>query len=640
VKRRPSPIAFALALLLLLLPTLGASPGPQSSEDEALRAVRALPELDRYLSRPTVEPSAAYWPEDDRWRVVLEEEASGSVVARVSVADETGRVESVSVSPQADDLDYPGLSEREAIKIAVAQPEVQRELEGRGPHTADAEYDEGEWTVHVRVREGGGIGGLPSDDGTKEVARVGVNAETWETEYVWVGDQVAWQMARGDSGAYGKQANYTYVWLPLALVFAAAFWRTDRLLSWRNLDVLALLGFLVSHGFFRAGDSFWSVVLWYPPLLYLLLRTVLMGFGVGERVEKTSNFPAPALFGLGAIASGFVLALNYDSRVIDVGYAGVVGADRIVNGDLPYGNFPDDVGTGDTYGPLNYLYYVPFRLVFGFSGEWDYLPAAHAATAFAFVGCALALVVAGWRLAGATGAGALFFAWAVHPHTLYATNNNTNDVVVAMLFAVGLAVVANPLLRGVVVSAAFAVKLFPLVLAPLWALHDGYRRRGPVVDFALGALGVALLSFSIVFLDGQPLDALRLFYERTFGFQGDRETPWAIWSQVPALAPLQRPLFALAVVLALVVAVLPRRRTARKLAAFSAAVVIAFQLTFNYWFYPYIVWFLPFAFVALLLATDEKTALDGERSEGRFEEEGREGWPEAQAERRVPAERS
>jgi hypothetical protein len=56
----------------------------------------------------------------------------------------------------------------------------------------------------------------------------------------------------------------------------------------------------------------------------------------------------------------------------------------------------------------------------------------------------------------------------------------------------------------------------------------------------------------------------------------------------------------------------PRKRTIRRLAAFSAALVIGFQLTTNYWYYPYVTWFEPFVFLALLPATNEKTALDGE----------------------------
>jgi hypothetical protein len=373
-----------------------------------------------------------------------------------------------------------------------------------------------------------------------------------------------------------------------------------------------LLSFLVSHGFFRAGDSYEAVLLWYPPLIYLLVRTLLMGFGIGERVEKTSNFPTPVLFVLAALAGGFVLALNLDARVIDVGYAGVVGADRILDGTLPYGNMPEDVGTGDTYGPLNYLIYVPFVLIFGFSGEWDFLPAAHATTAFAFTAGALALLFAGYRLGGAKGAAALVFAWTIFPYTLYATNNNTNDVIVAAISAIGLAFATSPLGRGASVAAGFAVKLYPLILAPLWMFHDG-RKRAPIIDFVLGGVGVALLSFWILTLDGDIVASLKLFYEKTLTFQGDRETPWTIFSQVPQLQFLQRPLTAAVIFLAVVVAFFPRKRTVRRLASLSAALVIAVQLTTNYWFYPYVIWFEPFVFLSLLLATNEKTALDGDQ---------------------------
>jgi hypothetical protein len=57
----------------------------------------------------------------------------------------------------------------------------------------------------------------------------------------------------------------------------------------------------------------------------------------------------------------------------------------------------------------------------------------------------------------------------------------------------------------------------------------------------------------------------------------------------------------------------PRKRTVRRLAAFSAALVTGLQLSVDYWFYTYVTWFEPFVFVALLLATNEKTALDGDQ---------------------------
>ncbi len=605
-----------VVLLVLLLPVLGFAPGSQTDAREAERTASLVPELAGFADRPTVEPSAEYDLNRDVWRVALVERASGSTVGRVEVVDDTLETRNVEVSPEAETLVYPELSEADAIKVATALPEVRRELLEHPPYTTHAEYAEGEWTVHFEVEEEGAIDGLPlGDTGRKEISRVGIDDATWQPNYIWTGDQVGWHMARGDYGAYGKQANYWYVWGTLALFFAAAFWRTDKLLSLRNLDVVALLGFLVSHGFFREGDSFWAVVLWYPPLLYLLGRTLLMGLGYGERVEKTSNLPTAVLFVLAALASGFVLALNLDSRVIDVGYAGVVGADRILDGTLPYGNMPSDVGTGDTYGPLNYLIYVPFNLIFGFSGQWDFLPAAHGATVFAFVVGAAALLIAGWRYAGPKGAAALFFAWAVFPYTLYSTNNNTNDVIVAAIMAIGLATATLPVGRGAAIAAGFATKLFPLVLAPLWMLHDGVGKRGRILDFVLGGVGVVLLSFWVLALDGDPIGAAKLFYEKTLAFQGERETPWTIFTQVPQLAPLQGPLEFGAIILAFVVAVFPRKRTVRRLAAFSAALIIAFQLTFNYWFYPYVIWFAPFVFLALLVETNTKTALDGSSEE-------------------------
>ena len=83
---------------------------------------------------------------------------------------------------------------------------------------------------------------------------------------------------------------------------------------------------------------------------------------------------------------GVRVALNLDSGVIDVGYASVVGADRIAHGegiyegDFPLLTRPGYVGDhGDTYGPFTYFAYVPFEYAFPWTGSWDSLPAAHAA---------------------------------------------------------------------------------------------------------------------------------------------------------------------------------------------------------------------------------------------------------------------
>ena len=153
---------------------------------------------------------------------------------------------------------------------------------------------------------------------------------------------------------------------------------------------------------------------------------------------------------------GFRVGLNVEHprTVIDVGYAGVIGADRILDGRAPYGAMPVDGGRacapprsdgrvreriqadgrcestnprGDTYGPVAYLAYVPAVLAFGWSGLWDDLPAAHAVAIAADLLVLLGLVLVGRRLAGARLAATLAFGWAAYPFTTYALLANTND---------------------------------------------------------------------------------------------------------------------------------------------------------------------------------------------------------------------
>ena len=142
---------------------------------------------------------------------------------------------------------------------------------------------------------------------------------------------------------------------------------------------------------------------------------------------------------------GFRVGLNVtDSNVIDVGYAGVIGADRIVDGDGLYGpKFSEDVERGDTYGPVNYLLYVPFEQAMPWSGAWDDLPAAHGA-ALAFDLLTLAgLVLLGLRLrpgpAGRELGVALGFAWAAYPYALFALETNSNDSLVGAVHGGGAA---------------------------------------------------------------------------------------------------------------------------------------------------------------------------------------------------------
>ena len=146
-----------LLFLPLLSFVLGFGPGADMGSEEARRVAESEPEVREILSHPTVESSADYDSKSDSWRVFFKEDATGTAVARVVVADDAQEVSEVDIFPVADTLRYPETSESEAIKLALADPEVREELTRHGPYTTDAEYSEGdgEWTVHVEVDEEG-----------------------------------------------------------------------------------------------------------------------------------------------------------------------------------------------------------------------------------------------------------------------------------------------------------------------------------------------------------------------------------------------------------------------------------------------------------------------------------------------------
>ncbi len=127
-----------------------------------------------------------------------------------------------------------------------------------------------------------------------EVAQVQLDDATGAVLEQWRGDQVAWSMARGYEGAFGRKLNAPYVWIPLCLLFLAPFVDVRRPLRLLHLDLLVLLGFGVSHVFFNRGEIDLSAPLVYPVLLYLLARVLRAGFrpraGRG-RCCRTSRSP-------------------------------------------------------------------------------------------------------------------------------------------------------------------------------------------------------------------------------------------------------------------------------------------------------------------------------------------------------------
>jgi Glycosyltransferase family 87 len=452
------------------------------------------------------------------------------------------------------------------------------------------------------------------DAKSHEKVQVHIDDPSATATEAWTGYQVLWRMARGYPGAFGKSFNAIYVWLPLGLIFLAPFIDFRRPFRLLHLDLLMLVAFAISHFFFERGNIGVSVPLVYPVLGYLLVRMLVAGFRPKRpRGRLVPIMPVWALALVVLFLVGFRVGMNMiDSNVIDVGYSGVIGADSITHGHGLYnGTFPADNLHGDTYGPINYIAYIPFEQIFPWSGTWNDLPAAHAATIVFDLLTLLGLFRLGRRLrAGPAGTSlgvTLAFAWAAYPYSLFVVSTNSNDSLVAALIVYALLALASPPGRGILIALGGAAKFAPLALAPLFARGtDALRSRRTLI-----AAVTIVVVFVVSFLPFIPHGGVHALWDRTFGSQLDRNSPFSVWGQT-SLDWLHTAWEACVVGLALLVAVLPKRRSDVQVAALAAAVVIAFQIAADHWFYLYIVWFAPLVFVALFAPYEQVVAAPDE----------------------------
>jgi hypothetical protein len=549
--------------------------------------------------------------------------AAAAAVPTAPVFDGNGQlVQTPLVPPRAT----PRLSEKRVLARFEAAPKVSSWLARypRSDRSDEETYDAttGTWTVKIWWGTAGEIAEGTVDDTTGAVSEA------------WTGPQVAWKMGRGYPGAFGGTiTNDPLVWAAFCLVFLLGLVDWRRLLSLRNLDLLFLLSPTASLWFFNHGDVFTAVPLFYPLLAWVVLRCGWIG-ATGRAARGRTVWPTWLLLAATVFLVGFRIGLNVEtSNVIDVGYSGVIGAERIVNeGRAPWGNFPiegdlkacgpaDASGetreriqtngrcesanpNGDTYGPVAYEAYIPGYLALGWSGKWDDLPAAHF-TAIAFdLLTLLGLGLVGLRLGGSHLAAILMFAWAAYPFTQYTSSANTNDALLPCFLVWGLWLASAPASRGALAALSGWTKFASLVVAPLWLTYPGRR---PSRRFALGFAAATLAAFSVVLLEPSPLHELRVFWDRTIGWQIGRDSPFSLWDWgqyhargLPDLRLVQRVLEGLLVAGALAAALLPRRKSPLQLAALTGALLAGFQLVLTYWLYTYIPWFFPFAAVALL----------------------------------------
>jgi hypothetical protein len=412
---------------------------------------------------------------------------------------------------------------------------------------------------------------------------------------VYTGFQIAWTMARGYPGAFGRDVNALWVWLPLCALFLVPFFDWRMPLRMRNLDLIALTSLSISLAWFNHADIYQSVPAAYPPLAYLLARLVWLARPGAPRPPPLRLNLSPRVLTLLLVALvAFRIALNVEnSNVIDVGYANVVGAQKVIDGAPLYGQFPADISRGDTYGPVSYEAYVPFVWLWGFSGTWDDLPAAHAAAIFFDLLAIAMLFLLGRRIRGPSTGIVLAYAWAAYPFTAFVLESNSNDALVAALVLAALLAATSPPARGVLAAFAALTKFAPLALAPLLATHRRSRRGVLLFAFAFAVAAV------VASIPAFAHNTLATIFSRSVQYQADRSAPFSIWGLYGGLHVEQTVVQALAVALALGLA-LQRRDDLTRLAAAAAAILIAVQLGVTYWFYLYIPWFFGPAIVAIL----------------------------------------
>ena len=379
------------------------------------------------------------------------------------------------VRPGRTDVAPPGRtrSAQQVLAIADGLTKVQKAQREHPGSTREAFLKEpGRWQVSYIVDK---------DGDRTEIAQVLVDDLSGAVLEAWTGYQVPWTMARGYPGAFGRAVNSPWVWIPLCILFVAPF--IDVRNPWRmlHLDLLVFTGFSVALAFFNAAKVGISTPLVVPLLVYLLARMLHIGWSRRDPRELVRR-PLPLLVPVSwlAIAAvfllGFRIGLNItDSNVIDVGYAGVIGADHLTHGEALYGDFPSDNEHGDTYGPVNYLAYVPFEAVLPWSGTWDDLPAAHGAALVFDLAVVLLLYALGRRIRGPRTGVVLAYAWLAFPFSLFVANTNANDALPVALVLAAVLAWGNPIGRGILIALAGMTKFAPLALFPLFARARGDR---------------------------------------------------------------------------------------------------------------------------------------------------------------------
>ncbi len=391
--------------------------------------------------------------------------------------------------------------------------------------------------------------------------------------------------------------------LVLAVPWAALF--VLGLVDWRrpwrveHLDLLALAGFFPVA--MLLSDDVSQPGLWLAAICLGWLFSWMLGAAFGTwrmpelRPSLSSQRLVWAILLLLLIRAGSLAGSN----ILDVGQASSLGAWRVLHGLHLYGavSWPGPGGFRiyhpDSYGPFAYYAYIPFVVVF------PLVPAVIATLLPAL--CFDALTVAGLyklgrRLGGRPLAQAFVFAYLLYPFPDLSLMAETNDALIAALCVWTIVIAAErPAARGLLMAAAALTKFLPALLALQFL---GVRTGRSRYVLTLAASLAAMLAWPLI------TSGPRQFLDSTAGYQLIQRgggIQFSIWTSMPHVAVVARPVLAAALVLlALAPMARPPVQDPRQHAALAAALLIGAQLLLGYWFYSYLTWCYPLLIIAII----------------------------------------
>ena len=290
------------------------------------------------------------------------------------------------------------------------------------------------------------------------------------------------------------------------------------------------------------------------PLLYLLGRMAWIGWK-GRGTSGRPLWPVWLLLAATVFLAGFRFELNLRaSNVIDVGLAGVIGAQRIVeDGQAPYGNMPEDEGEvrrarrrrvraradpderplrgGERprghLRPLQLPRLRPGFVTMGYDYEWDYLP-GHFTSLLWDTLALVGMGVLGFASAGC-GSGRLLRSPGPPTPSRSTSRARTRTTRSCRPCSSGGSSSSPHPARGLFRPRGVDEVRRPPPVA-LWASYPrAWKWPRQQLLFLGGFLLATALAFWVLLLEPDPVHAARVFWDRTIPLQLSRPSPFSIW---------------------------------------------------------------------------------------------------------------